>query len=342
VRLSIIIPTRNGPGSPAVRCVQSLRGQGGERGQVTPADEVIVSVDGPDSDPRLDDLDGVLVVRGERAGPGEARNRALAVARAPVVLFLNDDVVAQPGLLDAHAAAHAAGGPAMVLGAAPWAVAADDRVIDLVLRATSWIFFYDQMNDADPGRDWGFRHAWTLNLSVPRRECAAFEPRLAHPMLDDLEWAWRMRLPVLYRPAAAVVHEHRYTARALLRREALLGHQAAWLHQINPACAQEVFGARFRPEESVVRDARGAIPGMIADAAEGFRVFEDITAAAARGFGGSRHAADVFRASRAWRETARLIGAVHAADGASAERAMQDAEARIAGEGARLAIGGAA
>jgi hypothetical protein len=81
---------------------------------------------------------------------------------------------------------------------------------------------------------------------------------------------------------------------------------------------------------------------MIADAAEGFRVFEDITAAAARGFGGSGQAADVFRASRAWRETARLIGAVHAADGVSAERAMQDAEARIAGEGARLAIGGAA
>jgi hypothetical protein len=161
-------------------------------------------------------------------------------------------------------------------------------------------------------------------------------------MLDDLEWAWRVGLPVLYRPAAAVVHEHRYTARALLRREALLGHQAAWLHRINPACAQEVFGARFHPEEAVVRDARGAIPGMIADAAEGFRVFEDITAAAARGFGGSGHAADVFRASRAWRETARLIGAVHAADGASAERAMQDAEARIAGEGARLAIGGAA
>jgi hypothetical protein len=259
-----------------------------------------------------------------------------------VVLFLNDDVVAQPGLLDGHAAAHAPGRSAMVLGAAAWAVAADDRVIDLVLRATSWIFFYDQMNDADAGRDWGFRHAWTLNLSVPRGECVAFEPRLAHPMLDDLEWAWRTRLPVLYRPAAAIVHEHRYTARALLRREALLGHQAAWLHRINPACAQEVFGARFRPEESVVHDARGAIPGMIADAAEGFRVFEDITSAAARAFGAPGQAADVFRASRAWRETARLIGAVHAADGASAEHAMQDAEARIAGEGACLAIGGAA
>jgi glycosyltransferase involved in cell wall biosynthesis len=336
VRLSVIIPTRNGAQSPAVRCVESLWGQ------VTPADEVIVSVDGPDADPRLADLDGVVVVRGERAGPGEARNRALAVARAPVVLFLNDDVVAQQGLLDAHAAAHAVGGGAMVLGAAPWGVASDDRVIDLVLRSTSWIFFYDQMTDADPDCDWGFRHAWTLNLSVPRADCVPFEPRLAHPMLDDLEWAWRTRLPVRYRPGAAVLHEHRYTARALLRREALLGHQAACLHGINPACAREVFGARFRPEESVLRDARGAIPGMIADAAEGFRVFEDIAGAPARAFGTPAQAAGVFRASRGWRETARLIGSVHAAEGVGVERAMQDAEARIAGQAARMAIGGAA
>ncbi len=338
MRLSVIIPTRSGPGSPAVRCVQSLRSQ------VTSEDEVIVSVDGPDADPRLEDLDGVRVVRGERAGPGEARNRALAVARAPVVLFLNDDVVAQPGLLDAHAASHVAGGPSMVLGAAPWAVAADDRVIDLVLRATSWIFFYDQMNDADPGRDWGFRHAWTLNLSVPRAECAAFEPRLAHPMLDDLEWAWRMRLPVLYRPAAAVVHEHRYTPRALLRREALLGHQAAWLHRVNPACARATFGVRFSPDEAAlegVRGVRAVLPGLMAAACEEFGAFEGFVDRPAARIGPAASLAGVFDSCRGWREAARLIGCVAMADGRDATQAMDAAEAAIA-NGVRVGLEGAA
>lgn len=336
MRLSIIIPTRPGPDSPAVRCVESLRPQ------MAGGDEILVSVDGTRGDPRLDGIPGVRVVRGETAGPGEARNRALALAHSPVVLFLNDDVVARPGLLEAHAAAHRGGDPAMVLGSAPWAVGADDRVIDLLMRATSWIFFYDQMDGGDPQRDWGFRHAWTLNLSVPRHRCVEFDPMLAYPMLDDLEWAYRVGLPVRYRPAAEVVHEHRYTARALLRREALLGHQAACLHRIHPACAREAFGARFVPDEATARDAGAAIPGLIADAAEGFRVFEDLAGAPTRGFDSPAQFRGLFEACRAWRETARLIGSVHAAAGESAERAMADAEARIAGDRARLVVGGAA
>ncbi len=332
MRLSVIIPTRGGGGSPAVRCVESLRPQ------LDPRDEVIVSVDGSETDPRLDGLAGARVVRGGRAGPGEARNRALDAAQAPVVLFLNDDVAAGPGLLETHRAAHASGGPAMVLGAAPWRVAADDRVIDRLVRETSWIFFYDRMTDSDPGRDWGFRHAWTLNLSVPRACCVPFEARLAYPMLDDLEWAWRVKLPVLYRPAAEVVHEHRYSPRALLRREALLGHQAACLHGINPACAGEVFGRRFLPEEAQVRDALGLMPSLVGAAAEDFRAFESIAGARAVPSVGI---ADLFEACRGWREAARLIGAVRAAEGCSAEEAMREAERRLAGDGC-VVIGDAA
>lgn len=336
MRLSVVIPTRGGGravGSPAVQCVESLRGQLG------PADEVIVSVDGPEADPWVDGLSSVRVVCGERGGPGLARNRALDIARGGIVLFLNDDVVAQPGLVEAHLAAHASGGPAMVLGAAPWGVAADDRVIDRLVRETSWIFFYDRMTDTDPGRDWGFRHAWTLNLSVPRACCVPFEPRLTHPMLDDLEWAWRVKLPVLYRTAAEVVHEHRYTARALLRREALLGHQAACLHGINPLCAREVFGQRFLTEDSRVRGALEAMPWVIDAVAEGYRDFERIAGMRADSFAG---VSDLFDACRGWREAARLIGSVHAAEGRSADEAMRDAERCLAGDGVCVVVGDAA
>ncbi len=117
MRCSVIIPTRAGTGGPAPRCVESLRGQLGAD------DEVIVSVDGAGTD--VSPAGGLRVVTGASGGPAGARNRALDIARGRIVLFLNDDVVARPGLIEAHLDAHAGragAGPAMVLGSAPWAV----------------------------------------------------------------------------------------------------------------------------------------------------------------------------------------------------------------------------
>jgi GT2 family glycosyltransferase len=222
----------------------------GVLGQLGAGDEVVLAVDGAVG-PAVGVEDGRLrVVTGARMGPSAARNRALAVAGGDVVLFLNDDVRAAEGLIEAHRAEHAARAArgeigALILGDAPWAIAADDTVLDRLLRESSMVFFYDQMTDPDPTRDWGFRHAWTLNLSVGRAHCPSFDERLRYPMLEDLEWAYRasgggggVRRPLLFRPDARVVHHHRYTPGALLRREALLGHQAALLYSVNPGvCA---------------------------------------------------------------------------------------------------------
>lgn len=329
MRLSIIIPTRGGVGGPVARCVRSLLDQ------LTPADEVIVSVDGGTPDPALDVLaraHPVRVLGGAAVGPGGARNRGLRVARASVVLFLNDDVVARPGLLDAHAAFHAGteGRGAMMLGAAPWRVRSDDRVVDRLLRETSWIFFYDRMAE-DPARDWGFRHAWTLNLSLPRDAAAAFDERLAFPMFDDLEWAWRVGLPVRYRPGAVVEHEHRYTAMGLLRREALLGHQAAVLHGLNPACAAAAFGDRYRP------GAAGG--GVDPDWPEAFRAFEAMAERPAEELDAPGEVGRMFEACRGWREAARRLGAEAAFEGGSGADAMARAERALAGA---AVVGGAA
>jgi hypothetical protein len=306
------------------------------RDQLTSEDEVIVCVDGTDADPRLGGC-GVRVLAGSPGGPGAARNRGIDAARGRVLLFLNDDVVAGPGLIGAHLAAHADRaarglGASMVVGAAPWAVAADDRVIDRLVRETSWIFFYDRMDGQAPEHDWGFRHAWTLNLSVPRASVERFDERLARPMFDDLEWAWRVAqrgAPVLFRPEASVTHEHRYTARWLLRREALLGHQAVTLRRVNPACAAATFGTRFSADATAAASARDTLPGVLPGAMEAFLVFEEAGAARARGEGSGVDS--LFRASRGWREAARLAGYVGAMNGLDAGVAMAFAERRIAG-----------
>lgn len=113
------------------------------------------------------------------------------------------------------------------------------------------VFFYDQMTGgraADPGHDWGFRHAWTLNLSLPTgawRTVGGFCERLPRAVYEDLEFAWRLRerfgAPVLFRPGAIVLHDHRYEPMALLARDVVLGYESVNLARFSPACAREMF-----------------------------------------------------------------------------------------------------
>ncbi len=255
--LSILIPTHGRPETLA-RCLTGLARHADPDLDV----EILVGIDGPDhgeSDAAVAALDAIGVdlplhlITCARAGPAATRNRLIERARAPVALFLNDDVIPQSGLVRAHADAHlrlfASGRRAMVLGSAPWLVHEPDRLFDRLVRESSMIFFYDQMTDADPERDWGFRHAWTLNLSVPTalvREGGGFDERFVRPCFEDLELAWRLAClhatPVLYLPEAEVLHDHRYEPGVYLARERTLGAEAFRLAHTHPAFARDVFG----------------------------------------------------------------------------------------------------
>lgn len=309
MRVTAIIPSRGGAGGTLARCVAALLAEHDAKLHI------IASIDGPDAPADLEPLtrDGsVTVVTGEQAGPGGARNRALEHAEGDLVLFLNDDVVPAPRLIDQHRAAHRDGSPKLVLGGAPFAVPTGDRVLDRMTRETALLFFYSDMNSAERNRDWGFRHAWTLNLSLPRAVCQPFDDRLRHPMFDDLEWAHRVttahNAPVLYRPEAMVTHHHRYEPAQILAREALLGHQALALHRTNPACAAAVFGERFDGSPASIHDARALIT---ADAAQEYAHFEALATQPAL----SANIHDLFARARTWRMAGRAAGFLAAADG---------------------------
>jgi GT2 family glycosyltransferase len=272
---------------------------------------------------------GVRLVEGERRGPAAARNRALGVVRGEVVLFLNDDVEAAADLLERHVEAHAGRvarglGPAMVLGAAPWAVVdtpeRPDRALDRMVRQTSAVFFYDQMTEEkagararDPEHDWGFRHAWTLNLSVGARWAAVgFEERLPSPVFEDLEWAWRVRracaagggMPVVYRSAAVVTHHHRYSAAGFLERERAIGRNTVALVRVNGACAREVFGRDVSGGEEMARRAEVVARGK----GEAARWRAEFMAMAE----GDGEGAALYEASRGLREFERAEGYLEA------------------------------
>jgi len=333
--VSIIIPTRSRAADTLNECLDVL--------VHLPDAEVVIAIDGPRAPASLDRFPGLTIVTGPKVGPAGARNRALRAATGDLILFLNDDVVPAPDLILAHRAAHtqrtAAGAtPAIVMGAAPWAVAPDDRAIDRLVREMSLIFFYDQMTAADPGRDWGFRHAWTLNCSIPRAIAQDFDDRLRYPMFDDLEWAHRVcasaGAPVLFRPGAVAVHHHRYTPAALLRREALLGHQAPRLHEVAPDCGADVFGDRYSATTTMVAAARAHRERAIDRARAAFAGFVSSAALPAGSLDAPGAVATMFERCRPWREVARTIGFLAAIDGLGAEDAQRIALGELAGVGA--------
>lgn len=255
--ISAIIPTRGRPAALA-ECLRRLTRQTLERGRY----EVVVVFDGPDPEgvalARSFGRELALtVVQAPRLGNAHTKNEALAAARGRIALFLNDDVLPAPALLASHVAAHAELGEAdaLIVGYSPFVEASKESVFDLMLRRTSMVFFYDRMVDA-AGRaresrdhDWGFRHAWSLNLSAPRRLAmgvGGFRPAIANCCYEDVEFAWRAcrdgGAPVLFRPEAEAEHNHPMSPEEYLRREWRLGYSALGFTRAAPQCAARVFG----------------------------------------------------------------------------------------------------
>jgi GT2 family glycosyltransferase len=227
--------------------------------------EVLVGVDGEDCgeqavfDRTMAGMQHSLIVHSHKAGPAATRNALIERATGKLLLFLNDDVVPDRMLVQQHVLAHRQQQrEVMILGAAPWAIVQPDRLFDRLIRETSMVFFYDQMHSAPPEHNWGFRHTWTLNLSVPAhmvRHVGGFCEGMNRPVYEDLEFGWKLKqafdLPLLYRPALSVLHVHRYEPLAFLKRDAVLGHQAWRLAEVAPECALAMFGTDVCSEVEV-------------------------------------------------------------------------------------------
>lgn len=231
--------------------------------------DVIVTVDGVEPatdaaareawapmDPRR-----LAVIDGERLGPCAARNRAIDRARGDVIVFLNDDVVAEPACVRSHLDAHGerADRPAIIVGDSPWKRRHPDSLFARMLRDTSMVFFHHHMRgDADRERDWGFRHAWLLNLSAPAASVRAVGGlRVIQKTYgrDDDELAFRMTrdlgMPVLWRPEALVTHDHPMSPVEYLTREHELGVGAVPFALGAPECALAMFGRDLASRDSI-------------------------------------------------------------------------------------------
>lgn len=154
----------------------------------------------------------VSVTRAQRPGASAARNAGWRAAEAPVVLFLDDDVLATRALVAAHRAAHRRYPAAEVgvLGHVRWPrwppPTTFMRWLDQGIQ-----FDYSPLTPGEPAPWW---HFYTANASVKREmleRVGGFDEERFPFGYEDLDLAARMAdqgFLLRYEPAALAVHIH--------------------------------------------------------------------------------------------------------------------------------------
>lgn len=104
-----------------------------------------------------------------RKGQAAARNTGSFLAHAPILLFLDDDVVPDPDLLATHLAHHASGQRIAVLGDCEIVRSDEGSLCDLAM----WSWWEDTNNRRSaPGQPGAYRDFCTGNVSLRREDFA--------------------------------------------------------------------------------------------------------------------------------------------------------------------------
>jgi glycosyltransferase involved in cell wall biosynthesis len=205
--LSVVIPTFRREAA-LRRCLAALAGQDVDPGSF----EVVVVDDDPDGELHPLARQPFLLRRLRSPGEGAAaaRNHGAREAGADLVLFLDDDIVADPWLLRTHLEWHGArGGAAVLVG--PYRPSPRDPGLAAAVARLWWSDFFERLAGAPAPT---FVSALTANLSLPRSLFGAlggFSERYARQRREDWEWGLRVRragVEIAYEPGASARHEY--------------------------------------------------------------------------------------------------------------------------------------
>ncbi|MHB1710028.1 MAG: glycosyltransferase [Acidimicrobiales bacterium] len=181
--------------------------------------ETLVVVDGRDQ--IVPDLGGPRIIVVPHGGPGAARNAGAKASDRHLLLFLGDDMVPVPDLVERHLAVHA-GHPedaVAVLGRAEWHPRVASGRIERWLEWSGTQFDYPMAATEDAG----FGRFYSCNVSLKRDfflAAGGFDEGFTY-YYEDLDCGYRLGqhgMRLRYEPAARTLHLHRYDWPAIERR----------------------------------------------------------------------------------------------------------------------------
>lgn len=214
--LAVVIPTRErwdilGLTLSALSC-QSVSGF-----------ETIVVVDGTDQD--VPSLEAGSVLVKPRAGPAAARNAGARSTGRSIVVFIGDDTIPAPDLIERHLATHRRHPEreAAAVGFVGWHDSVARNRINAWLEWSGTQSWYASL--APHGeQEVSHWHLYTSNVSLKRDflvEAGGFDEDFPYAAFEDLECGLRLSrlgLRLYYEPAAICRHLHEYDSAALERR----------------------------------------------------------------------------------------------------------------------------
>lgn len=112
----------------------------------------------------------VNIIETPGAGAAAARNRGAEASSGDILLFMDDDVMPQPGLLDAHLQAQESRERLIAVGPYPYAPEMPVNPLDFMIRDW-WHKRFTEM--ANPGHRFTYEDCVTGNISLPRRDFEA-------------------------------------------------------------------------------------------------------------------------------------------------------------------------
>jgi glycosyltransferase involved in cell wall biosynthesis len=253
--VSVIVPTCQRPRS-LERCLAALAAQDVGLEQF----EVVLVDDSPSSDAVIP-ADRVRQLRLQRVdtrgrGAAAARNAGATAARAPLLLFLDDDVVARPDLVRRHRERHAAEAGERAEAAESPAGAEDVVVVGAYLprpttqtlaASAAALWWEDLFHAMDRSVAPTYVNALTGNMSISHaafERSGGFDPRFGRFRREDWEWGVRAAeagLRLCFEPLASGDHEYALDAPGRLHAAELEGRGDALMLDRHPHAAAAIL-----------------------------------------------------------------------------------------------------
>lgn len=183
-------------------------------------------------------------------GANAARNQGIDASRGEVLVLTGDDMIPEPGFLEAHAKfheQHPAGHEAM-LGFIDWSpeITVTPFMKFLVSPEGGQQFAFHEVKN---GRA-DFRLFYTSNVSVKRSflrtQSRLFDTDFTYTAFDDTELGYRLTqqgMQLHYNPLAVTCHHHAMTVEGFVQRQRRAGHMAVILAHKHPQLDRMMLGS---------------------------------------------------------------------------------------------------
>lgn len=238
MKLSVIIPTHNRAGILEI-CLHKITQQQGVDFEVIVVDDG--SID--HTSKIVQSFPDVIYIKQKPSHQGVARNRGVKKATGDIILFIGDDILAEPGFLMQHANVHTLHPEedVVVLGHTTWDPSIEINDYMRFLESSGWQFAYHLLSPGFTDHPEPYKFFYTSNISLKKslfEKEKGFDKRFTEYGWEDIELGYRLwknhGMRLYYEPDAQVFHLHELPESALEGRMRAVGRSAVRFEKIQP------------------------------------------------------------------------------------------------------------